>query len=1406
MKKITGILSVLLCLLLLAGTAPAVNIFGFGEADAAETRMVNKDGEEGFDLLRKYLEDNTTRKIVLICSVKYQTEWGGGDTAFKPIRITSEKVLDLKGHSIVLDNVTNATRNKIVAGQYYSANTTAAGSDASMFEIDDNGFGSSVGKLTVMNSGSVTDSDSPRPDKYVTIQHTGFPVGNPEDYYSKHYRNYCVRNVFDVINGSLILDGGFAVMAGQTKEQAAGGKAEAVKNAVSSSIGFALNVADTVAKIAAGGEGAAASAAGGNANTVASNPAAQQQAQQAAPAQANLSGAPVGGASQGGKKDGKQGNTITGSLAALGGQQQTVPNFIDALYAACKKLDNCTQSIWGTCVNVGSNAAVTINGGKFYSHGQSDTDRESVIAGAAGSVITINDGEFHGVAGADVLHVDVNSNTRIMSGRFDCSYESSVRLIDSDNKTCVYPGTIGATGISTDMFDQGIIADGRMMIKAKVLPTAALDTERANISALSEGANQSAAQKITSQANHIKSKVLVRNGTSGKYELMSSVCLPLSSWVEVSPNYGLTTGCRHSLFMQTPGGQTGVINYIRNNDTVLQIFGTDYFSNSLLQGDPGLDITKRSTSGNVMSEEINPVSGEPYKTVYSVTESANVHSVKLSECCPEAGKTYKVTYYRIDAITTKTGELYDIASTSVLVKVKSDRSDYIDKLSFDRLPVSGETATVNLDSVDLNRTVKGAKVFNCTYTWYKNGSKLASSTTSNGYRFLASDYNADVYCSVNVDLNGAAARELYPNFKPFTARTDVVKVAASDTVPVICKQPQNITSDEYYSHFLVYTDVLVNSGSEFYSYKWEYSEDGKNWKKISQLDSGAKSAIKLYASENNPYGNSYFTGDGSHEGTDTGNEGKTAMNRYTFGYYRIAVEFTVPQRGKTYFVRCLIGNRLNNYIYTENAKVSLNHFVTFGGENLIKSENKSVPAGVSFDLSTNTLNLNNVSADEKNPVKPGLFGISNSSKNEALITTDIDTLTVNLTGDNVICITGPDERGSAESGEYFIFSDKKIVFTGSGSLTVKFINYREHFNLIEAKEAVFDCSGKISFNLYDDYGQKDKGEYYMTIPVCADSVTLNRGTVEFMTEKKTEGNSVVKLSNVFVKNYAGSEYSVSVEATAPGKIEKAYLTSLKTGALQTGEKAVLFCGANRAKASKAAEGETAINGVLCSEGAFFDYVRIGIMSDDEIRLDNGCQHEPGDPEITVIKEATCTQSGTSETVIKCKKCKIELSKTVFAVSAAHAPDAGAVTTDPTCKSEGVKSYKCIYCNNVIKTEKTAKTTVHTWNGGTVTTPSTAKTEGVITYKCTVCGAERTESVAKLAYILGNLNPDKDSEITVEDARLALRLAVKLDTPTGIQELAGDVDGKNGITVEDARLILRVAVKLETKEMFPAAKK
>ena len=90
----------------------------------------------------------------------------------------------------------------------------------------------------------------------------------------------------------------------------------------------------------------------------------------------------------------------------------------------------------------------------------------------------------------------------------------------------------------------------------------------------------------------------------------------------------------------------------------------------------------------------------------------------------------------------------------------------------------------------------------------------------------------------------------------------------------------------------------------------------------------------------------------------------------------------------------------------------------------------------------------------------------------------------------------------------------------------------------------------------------------------------------------------------------------------------------------------------------------------------------------------------------------------------------------------HVWDGGTVTTEATCHSEGVRTFKCTVpgCEQT-KTENIAMTP-HTWDAGKVTKDPTCKETGVKTFTCqnAGCGATKTEALPKVDhhYVPGDL--------------------------------------------------------------------
>ena len=162
-------------------------------------------------------------------------------------------------------------------------------------------------------------------------------------------------------------------------------------------------------------------------------------------------------------------------------------------------------------------------------------------------------------------------------------------------------------------------------------------------------------------------------------------------------------------------------------------------------------------------------------------------------------------------------------------------------------------------------------------------------------------------------------------------------------------------------------------------------------------------------------------------------------------------------------------------------------------------------------------------------------------------------------------------------------------------------------------------------------------------------------------------------------------------------------------------------------------------------------------------------------EIRNAVEATCQQEGYTGDKV-CKTCGTVLEKGTTIAKKNHTWDAGKVTTEATCTTDGVKTYTCSVCKTT-KTEtikatghketeirnaveatcqqegytgdkvcKTCGATLekgttivkkdHSWDAGKVTTEATCTTDGVKTYTCSVCKTTKTETIKATGHKMG----------------------------------------------------------------------
>ena len=119
----------------------------------------------------------------------------------------------------------------------------------------------------------------------------------------------------------------------------------------------------------------------------------------------------------------------------------------------------------------------------------------------------------------------------------------------------------------------------------------------------------------------------------------------------------------------------------------------------------------------------------------------------------------------------------------------------------------------------------------------------------------------------------------------------------------------------------------------------------------------------------------------------------------------------------------------------------------------------------------------------------------------------------------------------------------------------------------------------------------------------------------------------------------------------------------------------------------------------------------------------------GHTEKTVVgKPATCTETGLTDG-ISCSVCGtvIKAQEEIPAKGHTEVIDA---RVEPTCTEPGKTEGKhCSVCNEVLVAQTVIPAKGHSWNEGEITTAPTCKDKGVKTFTCTVCHTTKTEEVS-----------------------------------------------------------------------------
>ncbi len=145
----------------------------------------------------------------------------------------------------------------------------------------------------------------------------------------------------------------------------------------------------------------------------------------------------------------------------------------------------------------------------------------------------------------------------------------------------------------------------------------------------------------------------------------------------------------------------------------------------------------------------------------------------------------------------------------------------------------------------------------------------------------------------------------------------------------------------------------------------------------------------------------------------------------------------------------------------------------------------------------------------------------------------------------------------------------------------------------------------------------------------------------------------------------------------------------------------------------------------------------------------------------------------------------------------HTHEYISVVTAPTCTEKGYTTYTCD-CGDTYTADET-EATGHDYGDWEVVKKAEVGVEGKEQRKCKSCDSTEERTIPALEnpdedMLLGDVN--KDGKITAMDARLALRIAAKIDTPDDYQAVAANYNKDDKITAADARLILRKAARID----------
>ena len=148
-------------------------------------------------------------------------------------------------------------------------------------------------------------------------------------------------------------------------------------------------------------------------------------------------------------------------------------------------------------------------------------------------------------------------------------------------------------------------------------------------------------------------------------------------------------------------------------------------------------------------------------------------------------------------------------------------------------------------------------------------------------------------------------------------------------------------------------------------------------------------------------------------------------------------------------------------------------------------------------------------------------------------------------------------------------------------------------------------------------------------------------------------------------------------------------------------------------------------GTYTINGNEYTFAANGVLQGDvpEDAMNMPCDWDDG----VVTTEPTCTTNGVK--TYTCMICGKTRTESIPALGHDWGP--WTVTKKPTCVDKGTETRTCKNDANHFQTRDIDPTGQHTWDDGVVTKEATYDEAGVLTYTCSVCKQTRTEEIPKL---------------------------------------------------------------------------